>query len=121
VNHPADLATLALTDGPHSFLLAQRYVENPGFDIKGCADPAVVSTPHTDAKEANMHLHDPAAWLSLPDLLSTSTSLFERVHEPLLPGAQEPRGLSVRYVRRKPGCGLALTYTVYARPSAPMV
>jgi ribosomal protein S6--L-glutamate ligase len=34
VNHPADLATLALADSPHSFLLAQRYVENPGFDIK---------------------------------------------------------------------------------------
>ena len=34
VNHPADLATLALADDPHSFLLAQRYVDNPGFDIK---------------------------------------------------------------------------------------
>ena len=34
VNHPADLATLALADGAHSFLLAQRYVANPGSDIK---------------------------------------------------------------------------------------
>src|SRR5437764_4320644 len=34
VHHPADLATLALPDGAHSFLLAQRYIENPGFDIK---------------------------------------------------------------------------------------
>ena len=34
VNHPADLATLALPDGAHVFLLAQRYVANPGFDIK---------------------------------------------------------------------------------------
>src|SRR5881398_741919 len=34
VNQPADLATLALADDPHSFLLAQRYVDNPGFDIK---------------------------------------------------------------------------------------
>jgi ribosomal protein S6--L-glutamate ligase len=34
VNHPADLATLALPDGAHSFLLAQRYAGNPGFDIK---------------------------------------------------------------------------------------
>jgi ribosomal protein S6--L-glutamate ligase len=34
VNDPAELATLALPDGPHAFLLAQRYVENPGFDIK---------------------------------------------------------------------------------------
>jgi ribosomal protein S6--L-glutamate ligase len=34
VKHPADLATLALADSAHSFLLAQRYVDNPGFDIK---------------------------------------------------------------------------------------
>jgi ribosomal protein S6--L-glutamate ligase len=34
VNHPAELATLALPDGAHAFLLAQRYVDNPGFDIK---------------------------------------------------------------------------------------
>jgi ribosomal protein S6--L-glutamate ligase len=34
VHHPADLAALALPDGPHAFLLAQRYVDNPGFDIK---------------------------------------------------------------------------------------
>jgi ribosomal protein S6--L-glutamate ligase len=34
VHHPADLATLALPDGAHAFLLAQRYVDNPGFDIK---------------------------------------------------------------------------------------
>jgi hypothetical protein len=31
-----------------------------------------------------MNVHDPAARLSLPDLLSTATSLFERVHAPLL-------------------------------------
>src|SRR5919206_1240447 len=34
VNQPADLAALALPDGPHAFLLAQRYVDNPGRDIK---------------------------------------------------------------------------------------
>jgi ribosomal protein S6--L-glutamate ligase len=34
VNHPADLATLALANDAHSLLLAQRYVQNPGFDIK---------------------------------------------------------------------------------------
>jgi ribosomal protein S6--L-glutamate ligase len=34
VTHPADLATLALADDGHAFLLAQRYVANPGFDIK---------------------------------------------------------------------------------------
>jgi ribosomal protein S6--L-glutamate ligase len=34
VHHPAEISTLALADGSHSFLLAQRYVENPGFDVK---------------------------------------------------------------------------------------
>jgi ribosomal protein S6--L-glutamate ligase len=34
VNHPADVAALALPGSTHSFLLAQRYVDNPGFDIK---------------------------------------------------------------------------------------
>ena len=34
VNHPAELASLALPGGAHTFLLAQRYVDNPGFDIK---------------------------------------------------------------------------------------
>jgi ribosomal protein S6--L-glutamate ligase len=34
VNHPADLATLVLPNGARSFLLAQRYVQNTGFDIK---------------------------------------------------------------------------------------
>jgi ribosomal protein S6--L-glutamate ligase len=34
VNHPAELATLALPEGAPAFLLAQRYVDNPGFDIK---------------------------------------------------------------------------------------
>jgi ribosomal protein S6--L-glutamate ligase len=34
VNHPADLGTLALANGAHSFLLAQPYVQNTGFDLK---------------------------------------------------------------------------------------
>jgi ribosomal protein S6--L-glutamate ligase len=34
LNQPAELATLALAGGAHAFLLAQRYVENPGFDVK---------------------------------------------------------------------------------------
>src|SRR5919199_6682251 len=64
-----------------------------------------------------MNAQDPDAGLSLPDLLSTATSLFERVHGPLLLGAQGPRGLSVRYVRRKPGRRLAVIYDVYAGPA----
>src|SRR5919199_755673 len=34
VKPPAELASLALPTGAHAFLLAQRYVDNPGFDIK---------------------------------------------------------------------------------------
>ena len=52
---------------------------------------------------------DPDAGLSIPDLLSTATSLLERVDGPLLP---RPQGLSVRYLRRKPGRGLAVIYDV---------
>jgi hypothetical protein len=64
--------------------------------------------------KAHMNVQDPDAGLSLPDLLSTATSLFERVHGPLLLGSQGPQGLSVRYVRRKPGRRLAVIYDVYA-------
>ena len=46
-----------------------------------------------------MNGRDPDAPLSIGELLSTATSLFERVHEPWLPGAQGPRGLHVREVR----------------------
>src|SRR5947199_7062430 len=34
VDRPADLAKLAIAKADHSFFLAQRYVENTGFDIK---------------------------------------------------------------------------------------
>jgi ribosomal protein S6--L-glutamate ligase len=34
LDHPADLAKLEITKADHSFFLAQRYVENAGFDIK---------------------------------------------------------------------------------------
>src|SRR5919202_3961355 len=64
-----------------------------------------------------MNAQDPDAGLSLPDLLSTATSLFERVHGPLLLGAQGPQGLSVRYARRKPGRALVVIYDVYAGPA----
>jgi ribosomal protein S6--L-glutamate ligase len=34
VNSPADLSTLEIVEAQHTFLLAQQYIENPGFDIK---------------------------------------------------------------------------------------
>src|SRR5918911_1256885 len=83
----------------------------------GRADQPALWTTHTDAREANMNVQDPDARLSMPDLLSTATSLFERVHGPLLLGSQRPQGLSVRYVRRKPGRRLAVIYDVYALPA----
>src|ERR687884_776037 len=83
----------------------------------GRADQPALWTTHTDAREANMNVQDPDARLSMPDLLSTATSLFERVHGPLLLGSQGPQGLSVRYVRRKPGRRLAVIYDVYAGPA----
>jgi Phosphotransferase enzyme family len=69
------------------------------------------------SEDPRMTGHDPDAGLSIPDLLSTATSLFERLHGPLLPGVQGPQGLSVRYLRRKPGRGLAVIYDVYALPA----
>src|SRR5437763_802361 len=50
--------------------------------------------------------------LSILELPSIVTLLFERAHRPLLPGAQGPLGLFVRYLRRKPARGLAVIYSV---------
>jgi len=50
--------------------------------------------------------------ISILELPSIVTSLFARAHRPLLPGAEGPVGLFVRYLRRKPARGLALTYYV---------
>jgi Phosphotransferase enzyme family len=50
--------------------------------------------------------------LSILDLPNIVTLLYQRAHRPLLPGAQKPTGLFVRYLRRKPARGLAVIYTV---------
>ncbi len=50
--------------------------------------------------------------LSILDLPNIVTLLYQRAHRPLLPGAQKPTGLFVRYLRRKPARGLAIIYTV---------
>lgn len=58
------------------------------------------------------------AALSILELSSVVTDLFERSQRPLLPGAQGPLKLFVRYLRRKPGRGLAVVYAVdEARPA----
>lgn len=52
------------------------------------------------------------ATLSILELPSVLTDLFERAQRPLLPGSQGPLGLFVRYFRRKSGRGLAVIYAV---------
>jgi len=50
--------------------------------------------------------------LSILELPSVLMQLFKRANRPLLPGATQPLRLFVRYLRRKPGRGLAVIYTV---------
>lgn len=50
--------------------------------------------------------------LSIIELPVVVKDLFERAHRPLLPEANGPLGLFVRYLRRKPGRGLAVIYSV---------
>jgi hypothetical protein len=50
--------------------------------------------------------------ISILELPSIVTSLFARAQRSLLPGASGPVGLFVRYLRRKPGRGLAVIYHV---------
>src|SRR6266566_4410866 len=52
------------------------------------------------------------ASLSILDLPNIVTLLYQRAHRTLLPGAQQPLGLFVRYLRRKPARGLAVIYSV---------
>jgi hypothetical protein len=58
------------------------------------------------------------AHVSIADLPSVLVHLFERAQRPLLPGSQEQPALFVRYLRRKPGRGLALIYSVAERGSS---
>lgn len=60
----------------------------------------------------------PNAELSIIGLPAVVTNLFERAHRPLLAGTQEPLGLFVRYLRRKPARGLAVIYAVDRRNSS---
>ncbi len=50
--------------------------------------------------------------LSILDLPTVLTHIFARAQRPLLPEVQGPPGLFVRYLRRKPGRGLAVIYSV---------
>jgi Phosphotransferase enzyme family len=52
------------------------------------------------------------ASLSILKLPAIVTGLFERANRPLLPGLKRPAELFVRYLRRKPGRGLAVIYNV---------
>lgn len=52
VNTPADLSTLEIAEADSSFFLAQRYVENSGFDIKLYV---IGSQVHAVAKRSPLH------------------------------------------------------------------
>ncbi len=52
------------------------------------------------------------ASLSIPKLPAIVTGLFERAQRPLLPELKGSAELFVRYLRRKPGRGLAVIYNV---------
>src|SRR5581483_8446312 len=56
--------------------------------------------------------------LAITDLPATLTQIFEQAQRPLLPQAQGPLGLFVRYLRRKAERGLAIIYTVDAKHSS---
>ena len=53
--------------------------------------------------------------LAILELPATINWLFARAERPLLPEAEAPVGLFVRYLRRKAGRGLAITYRVDSR------
>src|SRR3989442_27966 len=57
--------------------------------------------------------------MSIADLPSLLMHLFERAQRPLLPGSQWPLGWFVRYLRRKPGRGLAVIYSIDEPGSSP--
>jgi glutathione synthase/RimK-type ligase-like ATP-grasp enzyme/aminoglycoside phosphotransferase (APT) family kinase protein len=90
----------------------------PGFrGVAGAGDALVklverigeemrVSSASQSAAETN---------LSISELPAVVTRLFERAQFPLLPGAQGPVDLFVRYLRRKPERGLAVIYHVDER------
>ncbi len=50
--------------------------------------------------------------VSIEELPAIVKLVFERARRSLLPGSQKPLGLFVRYLRRKPGRGLAVIYAV---------
>ena len=54
--------------------------------------------------------NEAVAALPIQELPSVVVQLFERARQPLLPGTQGQHGLFVRYLRRKPGRGLAVVY-----------
>lgn len=56
--------------------------------------------------------------LAITDLPATLTQIFERAQSSLLPQAQGPLGLFVRYLRRKAERGLAIIYTVDEKHSS---
>jgi hypothetical protein len=57
-----------------------------------------------------MSQNEPVVALAIEELPTVVVQLFERVGQPLLPGTHGQPRLFVRYLRRKPGRGLAVVY-----------
>ncbi len=83
----------------------------PGFRGVPGADDALVALVERLGEERQVQASSDTT-LSILELPSVLTDLFARAHRPLLAGATGPLGLFVRYLRRKPGRGLAVIYAV---------
>ncbi|HLI08551.1 MAG TPA: phosphotransferase [Ktedonobacteraceae bacterium] len=86
----------------------------PGFrGVPGAAEALVQLVERIAAGHAEQQIQEnraAAANLSINDLPKLAIQLFEQARLPLLPGAQGQVGLFARYLRRKPGRGLAVVY-----------
>ncbi len=90
----------------------------PGFrGVSGADDALVELVERLGQAKQSTYVSLPAAGtnLSIRELPSIVTLLFERAQLPLLPGSQGPIDLFVHYLRRKPERGLTVVYRVDER------
>ncbi|GAC1567684.1 MAG: hypothetical protein NVS3B14_14500 [Ktedonobacteraceae bacterium] len=88
----------------------------PGFRGVPNADEALVElVERLGSARPSFIASTSGVGLFISELPQVVALLFERAQLPLLPGAQRPIDLFVRYLRRKPGRGLAVVYNVDGR------